>query len=83
MAVPHSVEKLEEDVFDEAIIAQVACLVEYLGEEVLIRRIVHDDVRIIYVFDDSVKGDDRGMDGGYLMQRDLAKMELSAARRLA
>jgi hypothetical protein len=51
MAVLHSVKELQKDVFDKVIMAQVAAVVQYLGKEVSVTRIIHDNVGVVSLLD--------------------------------
>lgn len=65
--------------FDDMVIAEVARLVQDLCEQVFVWSIIHDDVCIVEVLDNAVEGDDGGVSGGDLVQRNFAHMELPAA----
>ena len=79
MAVFNRIEQLQEDVLDELILAKVPALVEDLGEEVPVLAIVHNDVREIFVLDDTMEGDDVWVGGCELVETDLAQVQLSSA----
>jgi hypothetical protein len=80
VAILNRIEQLQEDVLDELILAKVPALVEDLGEEVAILAIVHNDIRKIFVLDDTMERDDIGVGGGALVEMDLAQVQLASTR---
>ena len=79
VAVFDGVEELEEDVLDEMVLAEVATVVEDLGEEVAVGGKVHDEVGVVVLLDDAVEGDDVGVGRGEAVEGDLAHVELALA----
>ena len=61
MAILNCIEQLQKHMLDEGIVAQVPALVQNLGEQVVVWGVVHNNIGVIPVFDDTVEGDDRGV----------------------
>lgn len=59
---------------DQRIVAQVASLVQDLGEQIVVWCKVHNDERVVAILDDPVQRDDGGVCRGDLVQRDLAQV---------
>ena len=74
MAVFNRIEQLQEDVLDEFILAEVPALVEDLGEEVTVLAVVHDDIREIFILNNTMEGNDIWVGGGKLVETDLAQV---------
>ena len=64
VAVFNHIEQLQEDVLDEFILANAPALMEDLGEETAILAVVHNDIREIFVLDETMEGNDIGTSGG-------------------
>jgi hypothetical protein len=57
--------------FNDDIVAEISSIIQDLREEIVVRRIIHDDVGIVVILDDFVKGNDslvtrRNLVKGYL-----------------
>lgn len=65
--------------FDKVVATEVATVVEDLGEEVVVCSIVHDDVSIIEIFDDTVEGNDVRVSASYLVKRYLPDVNMPLA----
>ena len=83
VAVLDRLEQLKKDLLDEFVVAQVAPLVENLGEEVSVRAVVHDDEGVVLVLDDAVKRDDVRVARRELVEGNLADVQLALAHRAA
>jgi hypothetical protein len=57
MTIFDGIKKLEENVLDEVIVPKVAAVVQYLGEEIAVRSVVHDDVGVAVLLYNPVEGD--------------------------
>ena len=79
MAVFHCVEQLEENVFDETIVPQIAAAMQDLCGEIMVRRIVHDNVHVCILLNHAVEGDDARVGRGDLMESDFANLDLPLA----
>ena len=58
MAILNCVKQLQEDVFDQNVVAKIAAIMEDLREQVVVRGVVQDNIRPVVFLDDAVKGDD-------------------------
>jgi hypothetical protein len=56
MAVFNCVEQLEEDILDESIVPQIAAGMQDLCVEIMVRCIVHNDVSVVELFNDTMQG---------------------------
>lgn len=79
MTVLDCVKQLQENMLDEVIIAQITTAVQDLPEQVSIAGVLHDDVRMIVLLDNPMKGSDAWVSGCQLMKSDLANMKLPLA----
>ena len=79
VAVLDSVEQLQEDVLDEAIVPKIAAAMQDLGEEIVIRRIIHNDICVGALVHNAVEGDHARVCRGELVQGDFADVDLSLA----
>lgn len=79
VAVFHCVEQLEEDVFDETVVPEIATTMQDLGEEIVVRCIVHDDVGVVALFDDAMEGDHTRVGRSELVESYFADVDLSLA----
>jgi hypothetical protein len=79
MAVLNSIEQLEEDMLDEEVIAEIAATMKDLGEKVSVAGVVHNNVRVIVLFDNAVKGDNVRVRGCKLMQGNFADVKMALA----
>jgi hypothetical protein len=82
VAVFHCVEQLEEDVLDESVVPEIATTMQDLGEEIVVRCIVHDDVGVVALFDDTMEGDHARVGRGELVKCYFTDVDLSLARSL-
>jgi len=82
VAVFHCVEQLEEDVLDESIVSEITATMQDLGEEIVVRCIVHDDVGMISLINDAMEGDHARVGRGELVECYFADVDLSLARGL-
>jgi len=77
MAIFHRIEQLEEDVLDESVITKIAAAMQYLGEQVMVRSVVHDDVCQVAFLHHAVKGDHAWMRRCELMEGDFSNVDLA------
>lgn len=54
----HYVQKLHEDILDKGIITDVALIMQYLGEEVVVGCAIHKNIGQVKTFNDTMKGYD-------------------------
>lgn len=66
---------------DQRIVSKIPTVVQYLCEEIVVGRVIHDDIGIFVVFDDAMESGNAGVRRRYLMQRNLAHVELSTGRQ--
>jgi len=57
MAIFNCIEQLEKDVLDEPVVPKIAAAMQDLGKQIVVRCIVHDDVSVVELFNDTMKGD--------------------------
>ena len=79
VAILNRIEQLKEYLLDQLVIAQVSTMLEDLGEEIAIGAVVHDDPRVVIVFNNAVKSDDTGMRRCELMEGDFSDVQLPLA----
>ena len=56
------IEKLEENVFDEVVLAKITSLLQNLAEQITIRTVIHHDESAIVLFNDTMERDDIRVD---------------------
>lgn len=54
MTIFNCVEQLQKYVLDQRIIPDIATVIQDLREEIIIRRIIHDDVRVVSLVHDTM-----------------------------
>lgn len=74
MTILDRIEKLEENVFDKTVVAEISPFVENLREEVATRAIVHNKEDVGSVVDNAVESYDVRVGGRELVEGDLLKM---------
>ncbi|GLB42074.1 hypothetical protein LshimejAT787_1100890 [Lyophyllum shimeji] len=74
---PSSQARSRLDGKSQRVVSEIAAVVQYLREEVLVGSVIHDDVGIVRVLDDAMKSDYARMCGGKLVKSNFADMELS------
>lgn len=79
VTILNAIEHLQEYVLDEVVVTKISTAVEDLREQVVVWSVVHDDVGVTVLFDDSMKGNDVGMGAGDLVESNLAYVDLSLA----
>jgi hypothetical protein len=52
------IEELEENVFDEVVLAKITSLFQNLAEKISIRTVIYDDEGAIFLFNDTMERDD-------------------------
>jgi hypothetical protein len=58
VAVIDRIEELEENVFDEVVLAKITTLLQNLAEQITIRTVIHNDEGAIFLFNDAMERDD-------------------------
>ena len=77
VAVFNCIEQLEENVLDEDVVPKIATTMQDLGEEIVVRCIVHDDVGVVALVDDAMEGDHARVGRGELVECYFADVDLS------
>lgn len=76
VAVLDCIDELQEDIFDEVVLSKISAAVEDLCEQIVVRGIVHHDVGVISLLNDTMQGDYTRVGGGQLVQSDFADVDL-------
>lgn len=79
MTIFHGVEQLKKNMLYEMVAPQIATVVANLGKEVMVGSVVHNDVGVFVVLDNTMQRDDVRMSAGDLVKGDFSDMELSLA----
>ena len=82
VAVFDCIEQLKENVLDERVVPEVTAAVQNLGKEVVVRRVVHDDVCVVSLFYNAMESDHARVDGSELVQRNFTYVNLALAGSL-
>ncbi len=67
--------------FDDDIVAEISSIIQDLREKIVVGRIIHDDVGIVVILDDFVKGNDSLVTRRDLVKSDLANVVVFSAMR--
>lgn len=79
MAILDGVEELKENMFYEVVPPQVTTVVKNLGEEVVVGSVVHNDIGVFVVFNNTMQRNDVRMSAGNLVEGNFSDVELSLA----
>jgi len=67
--------------FDDDIVAEISSIIQDLREKVVVGRIIHNDVGIVVILDDFVKGNDSLVTRRNLVKGNLANVVIFPAMR--
>ena len=82
MAVFNCIEQLEENVLDEGIVPKIATTMQDLGEEIVVRCIVHDNVGVVALVNDVMESDHARVGRGKPVKHYFTDVDLSLTWRL-
>lgn len=66
---------------NDDVVAKISSIIQDLREKIVVRRIVHDDVGIIVILDNFVKGNDSWVTRRNLVQGNLTNVVILPALR--
>lgn len=67
--------------FNDDVVTKISSIIQDLREKIVVGRIIHDDVGIIVILDDFVKGNDSLVTRRNLVQGNLTNMMVLPALR--
>ena len=61
VTILNCIEQLEEHVLDQSVVPEIAAAVQYLGKQVMVWCVVHDNIGAVVVLDDTMQRDNAGV----------------------